>query len=105
MLLTMLCSWLCSTLTLPLVKLISNKLPLICVTDNHSLFDTLKSTNLVTEKRLRLEISGVKEFQHANKIKEVLWSEAKSQLADCLTKKGASSLMLLKVLYEGVWKL
>lgn len=82
-----------------------NALPLICVTDNHSLFDALKSTKQVTEKRLRLEISGVKELIHANKIKEVRWSKAKSQLADCLTKKGASSLMLLKALYEGVWKL
>lgn len=28
-----------------------NKLPLFCVTDNHSLFDALKSTKQVTEKR------------------------------------------------------
>lgn len=39
-----------------------NALPLICVTDNHSLFDALKSTKQVTEKRLRLEISGIKEL-------------------------------------------
>lgn len=82
-----------------------NSLPLICVTDNHSLFDAVKSTKQVTEKRLRLEISSIKELLQANKIKEVCWSEAKSQLADCLTKKGASPIVLLKALDEGLWLL
>jgi len=80
-----------------------NKLPLICVTDNHSLFDALKSTKQVTEKRLRLEMSSIKELLQTKNIKEVCWSDAKSQLADCLTKKGASPLVLLKALDEGVW--
>ena len=87
------------------VKADLNTPPLICVTDNHSLFDALKSTKQVTEKRLRLEISSIKELLQANKIKQVCWSEAKSQLADCLTKKGASPLILLKALDEGVWLL
>ncbi len=76
---------------------------LICVTDNHSLFDALKSTKQVSEKRLRLEISSIKELIQSKRIKKVLWSDTKTQLADCLTKKGASALMLLKVLSEGLW--
>lgn len=80
-----------------------NTPPLICVTDNHSLFDALKSTKQVSEKRLRLEISSIKELMQSKKIKKVLWSDTKTQLADCLTKKGASALMLLKVLSEGLW--
>lgn len=82
-----------------------NALPLICVTDNHSLFDALKSTKQVTEKRLRLDISSIKELIQNKTIKEVLWSDTKAQLADCLTKKGASALMLLKALSEGLWSL
>ena len=31
-------------------------------------------------------------------IKEVLWSDTKSQLADCLTKQGASDKILVNVL-------
>ena len=31
----------------------------------------------------------------------VLWSATKEHLADCLTKKGASSLLLLKALKDG----
>lgn len=48
-------------------------------------------------------MSSIKELLQANKIKKVCWSGAKSQLADCLTKKGASPLVLLKALDEGVW--
>lgn len=80
-----------------------NAPPLICVTDNHSLFDALKSTKQVTEKRLRLEISSIKELIQTKKIRKVLWSDTKTQLADCLTKKGASALVLLKALSEGLW--
>lgn len=78
---------------------------LVCVTDNHSLFDTLRSTKQVSEKRLRLNISGIKELIQNKIIKTLLWSETKSQLADCLTKKGASPLVLLKALSEGLWKM
>lgn len=41
-----------------------NHLPIVCVTDNHSLFDVVKSTKSVIEKRLHLEISSVKETIH-----------------------------------------
>lgn len=81
-----------------------NNLPIICVTDNHSLFDAVKSTKSVTEKRLRLEISSIKELIHSGNIKQILWSATKQQLADSLTKKGASTLLLLKTLSEGVWE-
>lgn len=75
------------------------------MTDNHSLYDALKSTKQVTEKRLRLDISGIKELIQNKIIKMVLWSETKAQLADCLTKKGASPLVLLKALSEGFWNI
>lgn len=78
---------------------------LVCVTDNHSLFDALKSTKQVTEKRLWLDISGIKELIQNKTIKTVLWSETKAQLADCLTKKGASTLVLLKALSQGLWNM
>ena len=78
---------------------------LVYVTDNRSLFDALKSTKQVTEKRLRLEISSIKELIQSKKIKEMFWSDTKGQLADCLTKKGASALVLLKALSERLWNL
>lgn len=79
-------------------------LPIICITDNHSLLDAVKSTKPVTEKRLRLEISNVKELIQSGVIRHIMWSATKDQLADCLTKKGTSALLLI-AFSEGVWHL
>ncbi|KAJ8381313.1 hypothetical protein SKAU_G00020910 [Synaphobranchus kaupii] len=73
--------------------------------DNYSLLDAVKSTKSVTEKRLRLEISSIKELIHSGTIRQIMWSATKEQLADCLTKKGTSALVLLRALREGVWQL
>ena len=70
-------------------------LPLICMTDCKSLHDALKSTKQVSEKRLRLEISGVKELMEKNIVKEVISKAAASSsrrkdffgLLNCITKK------------------
>ncbi|ESP03465.1 hypothetical protein LOTGIDRAFT_171402 [Lottia gigantea] len=88
-------------LRLEISELIGEKLPLICVTDKKSLYDAIHSTKHVFEKRLRLEISGIKEMIDNYVVKEIIWSETSKQLADCLTKKGASSLLLLKTLEQG----
>jgi hypothetical protein len=80
-------------------------LPIICVTDNQSLHDAVKSTKFVADKRLRLEISSIKEMIQHRQIKALQWIDAKSQLADCLTKKGASSFLLMKALDEGMMRL
>ena len=76
-------------------------LPIVCMTDCKSLHDALQSTKHVTEKRLRLEISGIKDLIEKRIVKEVKWSDTRRQLADCLTKKGASPTVLLKTLQEG----
>ena len=82
-------------------KVNSKLLPLICVTDCKSLFDAVRSNKFVTEKRLRVEISGIKELINNGTVREILWYENKRQLADCLTKQGASSVVLRKALSEG----
>ena len=76
-------------------------LPIVCVTDCMSLFDAIKSNKLVTEKRLRIEMSGIKELVDSGTVKQIRWYDTKSQLADCLTKEGAS-LLLRKTVSEGV---
>lgn len=52
---------------------VAHAAPITCVTDNHSLVDALKSTKSVTEKRLRLEISSIKELIHTKKVECILW--------------------------------
>ena len=56
--------------------------PIICVTDNKSLCEAIKSTKHVSERRLRLEISHIKELISNNQIKNLVWSDTKHQLAD-----------------------
>ncbi|CAG2196721.1 unnamed protein product [Mytilus edulis] len=63
------------------------QLPITCLTDCHSLWDAIKSTKQVSEKRLRLEISSIRELIQMHQIVSVKWIETKHQLADCLTKK------------------
>lgn len=42
-----------------------NTIPIICITDNHSLADALKSTKSVAEKRIRLKMSSINKT-HSN---------------------------------------
>lgn len=75
--------------------------PIVCFTDCKSLHDALKSQKHVSEKRLRLEMSGIKELMECCQIRDVKWCDTHSQLANCLTKKGASSSILRKALGTG----
>ena len=69
-------------------------LPIVCITDSHSLLDALKSITMV--------LSSIKQMVDRGQIKSVTWTETKKQLADCLTKRGPSSFALLKFLETGL---
>ena len=71
-----------------------------CFTDNKSLFDNLQSSKLVQDLRIRVDIARIREMVHLGEI-EVVWVDKKKQLADPLTKAGASSTRLLEVLRSG----
>ena len=77
------------------------KLPIELVVDNLSLFDALKSTKQVQDKRLRIDVAIAKEMLSRGEIKCVRWIDAKQQPADSLTKAGASSARLMKLLRNG----
>ena len=75
-----------------------NKLPVVrCKTDNASLVETLNSSNLVSDKRLRVDIARVKEMMFKEEI-TVEWIKGADQVADSLTKAGASSDILVDIL-------
>ena len=76
-------------------------LKIICLTDCKSLYEAVKSQKSVREKRLRIEISGLKESLEQGWIDGLNWISTKDQLADCLTKKGASPVKLMSVLERG----
>ena len=63
------------------------KLPVVCRIDCRSLYDAIQSTKETSEKRLRLEISGVKEQMQEGLVKRVEWVSSNEQLADSLQRK------------------
>ena len=70
-----------------------------CFTDNASLTETLHTSNIVSDRRLRVDIHRLREMVAKQEI-SVHWIEGKEQIADCLTKRGASSNQLLEILQQ-----
>ena len=77
-----------------------NRIPIKSFVDNKSLVQNIHSTTMVSEKRLRINMGVIYEMVRDNKM-SVKWIEASYQLADSLTKRGASSRELIKVLMSG----
>ena len=65
-------------------------IPVKCFVDNRSLVEALSSYKQVDDRHLRIDISVLKDMLSAEELKEVTWVDTSKQLADCLTKKGAS---------------
>ena len=65
-----------------------------CITDNKSLVDAVQSTKRVDDKRLRLDIAVLLDMQERGEISEIAWVDTHMQLADCMTKRGASTSRL-----------
>ena len=75
-------------------------LPITLVTDNESLANAVRSTTSVEEKRLRIDISALREMLNRREISQIKWVPTEDQLADCLTKQGAKLEKLLAVLRQ-----
>ena len=80
----------------------STTFPIECHIDCKSLYEALKSAKSVSEKRLRLDISSIKELLETKQITPVNWCDTDKQLPDSLTKKGASPKVLRNTLESGL---
>ena len=78
---------------------LKNLPPVQCITDSKSLRDTLHTSNTIEDMSLRVNIGRLREMINLKEI-SVRWVEGKMQLADPLTKRGASADLLLKVLSQ-----
>ena len=79
----------------------SKTIPITCYVDNADLVEALKSQKSVTDKRLRIEIASMKQMLDRKELKAVQWVGSKDQIANCLTKLGASPFDLLDCLCNG----
>ena len=57
-------------------------------TDTKSLLDAINTSNVIFDKRLRVDIAALREMHGKNEFM-LHWTECSQQLADALTKKGA----------------
>jgi len=79
-----------------MIKEILGVQPVIrCYVDNKSLVEALHSTKSVEDKHLRIDIAALKDLLETQEITSVSWVRSAKQLADVLTKKGASAETLV----------
>ena len=76
----------------------SESMSVVCCTDSRGLYRALYSTKAVQDKRLRIDIARIRQMMDVGEVTKVCWVDSSQQLADCLTKKTASSSALLDVL-------
>ena len=76
-------------------------IPITAYTDNKSLYDALKSSKFVIDRRLRIDIGALRELVARRNVKEIAWIDNTKQLADALTKRGSSTDKLKDVLRNG----
>ena len=74
--------------------------PVTLLVDNKSLYEAVRSTSILAEKRLLVELAALREMQERREIL-VEWISTRQQLADCLTKAGANRQKLVEVLSQG----
>ena len=80
-----------------LVKMMS---PSVVITDSRSLFDAAHTSTQIKDRRLRVEMSAIRDIKEKGEI-SIIWTNKGKQLADVLTKKGASPLALLEAVGRG----
>ena len=73
------------------------EIKIISFIDSNNLYEAVFSTSLVEDKKLRCDIAQIQENVNKENV-ELRWVPGSEMLADCLTKKTASSAGLLEVL-------
>ena len=82
-------------------EVLNTELPAIQVaTDSKSLFDCLKTSNVIADKRLMIDMAAMREMTDRGEI-TVKWVQTEDQLADVWTNAGANKSKLLNVMSSG----
>ncbi|CAC5404048.1 unnamed protein product [Mytilus coruscus] len=75
--------------------------PVTCFVDNKDLYHAIYSDKPVGEKRLRVEINAIKQLLQGGELKEIKWIQTYEQIANVLTKHGASGQDILCCFEKG----
>ena len=79
----------------------ANKIPIKCYVDNNDLYQAIYSEKHVTERRLRIEINSFKQLIENKDIVSINWIKTEKQIANVLTKNGASGQTILDCFAKG----
>lgn len=79
----------------------SKTIPIEAYIDNKSVIEAIISTRMVEDKRLRVDVASIQELIKLNDINRIKWVPGHLQLANPMTKQGASGFCLLNVLQSG----
>ena len=84
---------------------LKTNIPIECRTDSRQLYDAVHAIRAITDKRLRIDIALLQEMLTKKDISRIKWIASHEQIADCLTKQGASSNNLISTLQDKKLKL
>ena len=76
------------------------EIPMELITDSRNLYQSVHSSTLVENPRLRLDVAKLQESIKSGELSDFKHESGKSMLANVLTKKGASPVQLLSVLRQ-----
>ena len=74
-------------------------IPVICLANSKTLHYAVKSSKQIADKRLSIDLAMIKEKCENKEIENIIWISKEKQIADSLTKKGASCETLIRVEY------
>ena len=65
-------------------------LPIKCVIDSKTLYESIHSTKQVQEVSIRILVAWIKEQINRGIVEDVMWTDTKKMIADILTKKNVN---------------
>ena len=80
-----------------------NDIPLVLNTDSKNLYNSVHSSSLVDNHRLRTDIAALQQSINDGELQNLLLVTGEKMLADVLTKKGAAGFVLMNILRTGKW--
>ena len=68
-------------------SILSSQVPLVICTDSYSLYDCITKLNTTAEKRLKIDIIGLRKSYERREIDEIRWIDGNCNPADAMTKE------------------
>ena len=80
-----------------------DNIPLVLNTDSKNLYNSVHTSSLVDNHRIRTDLAKLKESISNGELKDFLLVTGEKMIADVLTKRGAAGFQLMNILQTGKW--